>query len=172
MQLTQAIRFLQPAIPIEKGTWADIGAGAGIFTRALDQLLEKQSTIYAIDQNIDALQQLQLEKSQLYVASHDYNQPFTLPKMDGVLMANALHFSAEPITVLKNVLQLLRPGGIFILIEYELTQARNPWIPHPITFAQFAKMTTQLPLSFPEKLASLPSTYGNNYMYLAKSRKL
>jgi len=36
VQLSAAINFLEPAIPKQQGRWADIGAGTGIFTQALD----------------------------------------------------------------------------------------------------------------------------------------
>ena len=172
MELAEAIRFLQPAISPQKGNWADIGAGTGTFTRALDQLLEEGSTIYAVDTNPNPLRHIQLTNCQLQVRQHDFNQAFDLPRIDGVIMANALHYSANPIATLKNVLEILQPGGHLVLIEYELDQPRKPWIPYPIIFEKFKELATELPLTVPVELARIPSTYGNNYMYLAKSQKI
>lgn len=172
MQLNQAIQFLEPAIPKQKGVWADIGAGSGIFTQALDQLLGKNSTIYALDTNIQSLNNLILENAELQVVQQDFNQNMDLPKLDGIIMANALHYSPNPIDTLKPILQCLKPSGIFIFMEYELNTPRPPWIPYPIPFKKFKEIATNLPVSVPIELNRLPSTFGNNYIYLAKIQKL
>ena len=171
MKREQAINFLKPALIHQKGKWADIGAGTGTFTLALDYLLAKESSIYSIDQNTTALHQLELMNCTLEVVNQDFDDPFDLPLMDGIIMANTLHYSDQPIATLENVLKILKPEGQFILIEYELTQARKPWIPYPITFQQFCEMAPQVALSTPLEIGRLPSTYGNNYMYLASSEK-
>jgi len=172
MQLNQAIQFLQPAIPQQKGVWADIGAGTGIFTQALDQLLAKNSTIYALDTNIKSLNQLSLENAELQVLQQDFTQEMNLPKLDGILMANALHYSANPLATLKPIIQFLKPNGLFIFMEYELKTPRPPWIPYPIPFDKFKKIAAQIPVSSPVELNRVSSTFGNNYIYLAKVQKL
>jgi len=101
----------------------------------------------------------------------DFNEPLDLPMMDGIIMVNALHYSPQPIKTLTTILKLLRPGGIFILIEYELVQPRKSWIPYPITFEQFTAIAPQVALSLPEELGRMASAYGNNYMYLARCVK-
>lgn len=172
MQLTQAIQFIQPAIPQQKGVWADIGAGSGIFTQALDQLLAKDSSIYALDTNIHSLNNLILENAELQVVQQDFNQRMDLPNLDGIIMANALHYSSNPIETLKPIIQFLKPNGLFILMEYELNMPRPPWIPYPIPFDKFKKIAAQLPVSSPVELNRIQSTFGNNYIYLAKIQKL
>ena len=67
---------------------ADIGAGTGIFTLALDQLLAKESTIYSIDKQTTALHHLELNICTLEVITQDFDEPFDLPQMDGIIMAN------------------------------------------------------------------------------------
>ncbi len=172
MQLNQAIQFLQPAIPKQKGTWADIGAGKGIFTQALDQLLAKDSTIYALDTNIQSLNNLILENAKLRVVQQDFNQHMDLPILDGIIMANALHYSSNPLETLKPLINFLKPNGLFVFIEYELNTPRPPWIPYPIPFIKFKEIASQLPVSLPVELNRIPSTFGNNYIYLAQIQKL
>jgi len=172
MQLNQAIQFLQPAIPNQMGVWADIGAGTGTFTQALDQLLANGSTIYALDTNVQSLNNLNLENTDLQVMQQDFNQKMDLPKLDGILMANALHYSPTPLKTLQPIIQFLKPDGLFIFIEYELNIPRPPWIPYPIPFDKFKEIATQLPVSEPLELNRITSSYGNNYIYLAKIQKL
>ena len=62
----------------------------------------------------------------------DFTRPLTLPSLDGVVMANSLHFVAEPAPVLAAVVRLLRPGGRFVLVEYDADRG-NHWVPYPIS---------------------------------------
>lgn len=172
MTIQEAIHFIQPAIPKERGIWADIGAGNGIFALALDRLLSPQSIVYALDKNIQALNNMRLKNSTLIVEAFDFNEDSNLPPLDGMLMANTLHYSATPELVLQKLLKNLKPNGTFILIEYELNQPRGHWIPYPIPFKQLQIMADSLPITSPIELARVPSVYGNNYIYLAKSLKI
>ena len=118
------------------------------------------------------LQSLQLKNCLLEIVQEDFNEPLDLPSLDGLLIANALHYSRHPIQTLENLLQYLHSGGTFILMEYELEQPRGHWIPYPITFRKFQKIAEPLPLTEPVEKARIPSVYGNNYIYLACCRKI
>ena len=173
MELNTAIDFLKPAIPAEKGIWVDLGAGSGIFTLALDALLPKESTIYAADKNPHLLYKLQLKNSDLVIEELDFNRPISseLPLMDGIVMANTLHYAEDAQAVLENILQLLKPGGVFVLIEYELNTPLRPWIPYPITYRSFETLSEIVGLSQLKELARMPSAYGHQHIYLAKAIK-
>ena len=58
MELGEAISLIQTdeIIQDKQTTWADLGCGSGLFTRALAGLLYTGSTIYAIDKNISSFQ--------------------------------------------------------------------------------------------------------------------
>lgn len=166
-----AINFLRPAIPDEAGIWADIGAGTGTFTLALDQLLPSGSTIYAADKNPHLLYRLQLQRNRLIVEELDFNRPYVLPQLDGILLANTLHYAEEPLPVLNRLLQFLKPGGHLVFIEYQTQQALKPWIPYPIPFEKFEALAAATALSQPEELTRIPSTYGHDWIYLAHAIK-
>src|SRR5207237_9801429 len=56
MELHTAIELIKPGItPVQNARWADLGCGQGLFTRALAQIIGKESTIYAVDANSHAL---------------------------------------------------------------------------------------------------------------------
>jgi len=54
-----AVALIREAVPRAAGTWADLGAGDGTFTRALARLLGLNSRIYAVDRDAQALAALE-----------------------------------------------------------------------------------------------------------------
>lgn len=171
MDLKTAINFIRPAIPTETGIWADIGAGTGIFTQAMDHLLGAGSTIYAADKNPHLLYSLQLQHSTLVVEELDFNRPYTLPQLDGILMANTLHYAHDPLPVLQKLLSFLKPDGHFVLIEYQTKRPISPWVPYPVPLEKFTELAAMTNLTIPRELARIPSAYGHDWIYLAHATK-
>src|SRR5665213_464332 len=75
-------------------TWADLGCGSGLFTNALATMLHPHSKIYAIDKNIAGFENLSssaaININLLKLNFQKDNLP--LQNLDGILMANSLHF--------------------------------------------------------------------------------
>jgi SAM-dependent methyltransferase len=69
----------------------------------------------------------------------DFTRPLTLPALDGIVMANSLHFVADPEPVLRRIVGLLRAGGRFVLVEYDADRG-NHWVPHPISAARWPSL--------------------------------
>ena len=173
MEVLTAKQLIHAAVDNNIAKWADIGAGTGLFTMALTELLPAGSTIYAIDKSPHALYKLPPQPNhQIKIIDTDYNRPIPdLPPLDGMIMANALHYTPTPKLALQNLLNYLKPGAPFLLFEYELTRAIPTWIPYPIPYATFELICADLPLSRPEMIAQHPSIYGSRMMYLAKTYK-
>ncbi len=173
MQLNQAINLISRGVPQELAIWADIGAGTGLFTLALEQLLEKGSTIFAIDKSPHALYRSPLSRKQnVVIEEGDFHKTLPLPEVDGILMANTLHYAKEPLSVLKNLLQYLKKNGTFLLVEYELEKPIPTWVPYPIPFHSFSLLASEAGLAPPQELNRTPSAYGHQYIYAASSTKL
>ena len=148
MTLSDAQDLIRPALTFRSGNWADIGAGTGMFTLALQSLLE-EGTIYAVDKNPHVLYSLKSsERVTIVVEEGDFNRPLNLPQLDGIIMANTLHYTPNPEEVLTNILHHLRPGGLFILAEYETPKALPPWVPFPLPFQQFQQLAKVVEHSF------------------------
>ncbi|MCB0519379.1 MAG: class I SAM-dependent methyltransferase [Lewinellaceae bacterium] len=163
----QAISLIEKCVQQKQGTWADIGAGTGTFTLALREILAS-GTIYAVDKNPHALWRLPLQgEVKTEVVEGDFTKKMEFPMVGGILMANSLHYAADPVAVLKNVLSHLQPGGTFLLIEYETHTPLLPWIPYPVPFARFQKIAMDSGLSAPVALAKVPSGYGHGHIYSA-----
>jgi hypothetical protein len=56
MELREAISLIQTGeiIQDKQTTWADLGCGSGLFTRALAGMLYSDSIVYAIDKNMSS----------------------------------------------------------------------------------------------------------------------
>jgi ubiquinone/menaquinone biosynthesis C-methylase UbiE len=147
-----------------RGVWADFGSGRGAFTLALADHLGPAGIIYSVDRDSNELaQQERLLSSRFpqvtvhYLAA-DFTHPLILPPLDGIIMANALHFSRQKEQLVRRVKSCLRPGGRFLLIEYN-TDRGNPWVPHPLSFATWQKLAPEIGFQNTELLQTVPSSF-------------
>src|SRR5437773_1348964 len=137
MDTRDAVAFLEPAVRGVQGTWADLGAGSGTFTRALVEILGPSSRVYAVDRDASAVRELQewsaRETANVVAVHADITQLFVLPEkqLDGILLANVLHFVRDADQVLARVAQMLRRGGRLVIVEYDRRTASR-WVPYPI----------------------------------------
>ena len=153
---------------VEQGPyrWADLGAGEGNFTRALAQLLGSGAHITAVDKDAGALRAV---GGGIETRVADFTKPLDLHDLDGVVMANSLHFVRDKRPVLRAVLAMLKPGGRLIVVEYS-TDRGNPWVPHPFSFETWLRLSTDAGLVGTEQIGSVPSRYFGS-MYAALSRR-
>ena len=170
MDIHVATGLIEKAVAREEATWADLGAGTGTFTQALQQILPS-GKVYAVDKSPHALWRMpQHAKVPMEIVDADFTKPLGLPPLDGILMANALHYVPQPAKLLKELLKLLKPGGVFLLVEYETNRPRPPWIPFPIPFESFTAMAAEVGLSQPVEVGKVSSMYGHDHIYAAMSQ--
>src|ERR1043166_74009 len=115
MEFSTAIRLIENGISKspEPQRWADLGAGNGLFTRALATQLPFQSSIVAVDQNASSLKSLLWDNKSVSLTMQVGN--FTSiswgEDFDGILIANALHYVEDQLTFLMNLRRRLSPAG-------------------------------------------------------------
>ena len=167
--------LLRGAIAAPGGTWADLGSGTGVFTAALAEALGPGAVIYSVDTDARALQEQERMMRErfpgvrLHTRLADFNRPLAFPIMDGVLMANSLHFQDDPCASLARAALLLAPGGRVVIVEYDVKKA-SPWVPSPIPWEHLASVAACAGLSGTRLLDIRPSRYHGT-VYSAVSEK-
>ena len=146
-------------------SWCDLGCGSGTFTTALAQLLAPGSTIHAVDLDQRALEEIpdRYDGVEIRKIVGDLQSPnLHLPSVDGILMANALHFIRNPHLFLR---RLLSVTDRFLIVEYERSRA-SMWGPYPVGFERLCELFSKAGVERIEKLATRPSQFGG-MMYSA-----
>src|SRR5512133_552529 len=159
------VSLLRPASLPQGGIWADLGAGTGAFTLALSELVGLSAEIYAIDRDRGALTKLEQShrtrfgtSQNIHSVKGDFTGALSLPPLDGILMANSLHFYREKEKVLRHARSFLKWSGRLLLVEYNV-DAGNPWVPFPLSFDTFYALAARAGFSEPNLLARVPSRF-------------
>jgi trans-aconitate methyltransferase len=169
MELSTAIRLIKKGVSNSETvqTWADFGAGTGLFTRALASCLNQESTIYAIDRDAAALSKLEavLFPTVKKINKDFINENIDIEPLDGIVLANALHFVNDKLNFIQQLKNKLKTQGKIIIIEYDMSAA-NPWVPYPINFSELQKLAGEAELAV-LKLDEELSVFNERMMYSA-----
>lgn len=164
MNHTDHVNLLREGITAKGGVWADLGSGAGAFTLALAELIGDEGTIYSVDQANRALKEQEATMRARFPAvtvhtvNADFTRPLDLPKLDGVVMANSLHFHRHKDPIAQRVGGYLKPGGRLLLVEYN-TDGGNPWVPYPLSYPTWEKLARRNGFAETRLLARRPSRF-------------
>ena len=171
MELNTAVTLIKKGVGTSNASqvWADLGAGTGLFSIALSTLLPEGSTIYAIDKDRKAVegivipsQGIELKK----IAMDFLNDPLETELLDGILMANALHFVHDKLSFFKKVKQILKPSAKIVIVEYDREKS-NTWVPYPISYLSLERLSHDLGVESIDKIGSTPSKYHGANIYSA-----
>jgi len=124
-------------------TWADLGCGSGTFTLALADLLAPGSAIHAMDRDGSALRKIPSAHKRVRISTHrgDFldHQRWPFADLDGILMANSLHYVADPATFIRACEPRMRSPRRFLIVEYDSDDA-NRWVPYPVPQTRLAEL--------------------------------
>jgi SAM-dependent methyltransferase len=170
---TDHVRLIRDGVAGGGPSWADLGSGEGAFTLALADVLGPTGSIQSVDRDARALD-VQLERLRAAFPAiavtpivADFTRPIDLPELDGIVMANSLHFVRDKAPVLELVRGYLRPGGRLVLVEYGADRG-NPWVPYPLSFATWSMVAAAAGFRDTRLLASVPSRFlGSIYSALS-----
>lgn len=146
------------------GIWADFGSGGGAFTLALADLLGSGSEIYSVDRDSRALNEqraamhARFPDRAVHYLSADFTKPLELPPLDGIVMANSLHFIRHKEPVLKRIHDYLKPDGRLVMVEYNVDSG-NMWVPHPFSFETWQTLAAKNGFADTRKIGAHPSRH-------------
>lgn len=177
MDARDAARLIAPGVAGR--IWADLGAGRGTFTMALATLLGSSGHVHAVEREsgaVDALERLARrgghdEHALIDVVHADFaTTPLTLPDLDGILMANSLHYvpDDDQAPLLARLADALNERGVLLVVEYD-NRSRSRWVPYPVSFDRLANVARQADLSEPQLIGRRQSAFGGT-MYAAVIR--
>ena len=159
------VNLLRPANLPHGGVYADFGAGSGAFTLALRELIGLDATIYAVDKDKSSLRTLENSHRarfdttrNLILLPNDFSRLLDLPLLDGVVMANSLHYFRDKEKLLRHVWEYLKPNGAVLLVEYNVDYG-NLWVPHPLSFQTYRSLALSAGFTEPRLLATHPSRF-------------
>lgn len=170
MELKDAITLISSNSMYQQvnAVWADLGCGSGLFSYALANILTAGSTIYAIDKsnitltnrpnpknNLIQEQQLDFLKDELY-----------LPDLDGILMANSIHFVEHKRALIHKLSKSMKEGSSFLIVEYD-TDMPNRWVPFPVSFTSLKRLFEAAGYSQVRKHNEMPSVFRASPIYSA-----
>ena len=172
MNHADLVGLIEDGITERGGRWADLGSGEGAFTQALADLLGAGASITAVDRDAGALRNLATRRFagvEVETRVGDFTRPIALSNLDGIVMANSLHFVRDKAPVLESVRDMLRPGGRLIVVEYG-TYRGNPWVPHPFSYERWERMAAQAGFVETRLLRTIPSRHlGSMYSAISLS---
>jgi len=173
MDLKEAIALIENDFLLTQdrpSVWADFGCGSGLFTRALCHYLHSGSRIYAVDKN-NYLERNSIEnKIEIIPIAADFERD-VLPvnKLEGILMANSLHYVKDKYSFLFRCRQAFM-NETFLIVEYDTDTPVRRWVPYPVSFTSLAQLFRSLGFNNITRLGERPSSYGRSPMYAALIR--
>lgn len=173
MQHQDHVQLIRRGIDAPGGVWADLGSGGGAFTLALADLLGPTAHIYSVDRDARSLQEqaramrAQFPSANVDYLTADFTSQLALPPLDGLLLANSLHFVRHKGPILDQLRAYLRPGGRLLLVEYNVDKG-NLWVPYPLSYPTWESLSSQHGFRQTRLLTTAPSRFLRE-MYAAVS---
>lgn len=171
MEHRDAVNMLRRGVLAKNGPqrWADLGCGTGTFTKALADLLPRESIITAMDRDAAALKEVPEQFGGARIVKHlgDFvHDAIPAMELEGILLANALHFVREQTGLISKLAEQLNPTGVFLLVEYDM-DTPGPWVPYPLSFTTLADLFHGAGFPSVMRLAERPSAFGRARLYSA-----
>ena len=103
---------------------ADVGAGSGLFTRAMAEKIKPDGVIYAVDINRDLLEHIEKSAAEsgiknIKTALADENDPRIPQKVDLIFICDTFHYVKNHKQYIKTLSAYLKDRGVIAMIDYK-----------------------------------------------------
>jgi ubiquinone/menaquinone biosynthesis C-methylase UbiE len=157
-----------------RGIWVELACGDGVFAEITLEIASPEIKIIGLDIDRSALTQfrdhLEKKKSEdLLPLQADLEHSLPMSKVDGIILANGLHFFPEQqqIQILTNCASVLKHDGHILIIEYN-TERSTTAVPYRLPERNIYRLLIDAGFSAPLKISHVSSSYlGQLYSVLA-----
>jgi ubiquinone/menaquinone biosynthesis C-methylase UbiE len=158
-----------------EGIWLDAASGDGVFAEALLEISGPSLRVIALDVKRSAvrsaLDQLPNSTAAVYAVQANLCSPLPIAKVDGIILANGLHFyqETEQIGILTQCSHALKEAGQLIVVEYN-TDFPTGAVPYPISREAIDSLLIRSGFEPAKKHKLVRSTYlGEMYAIMTTS---
>lgn len=164
------VDLLKDAVPYGPYRWMDLGSGDGAFTLALSSLAGPHAEIFSVERDRKRLERQKRlfvrPEPNIHFFEQDFTEPIPVSNLDGIVMANSLHYIEDKAGFFRDMKKYLTRNGRLLIVEYDTDQG-NPWVPYPISFESLKKLLREIGSREPELMTRVPSRYqGQAYSAL------
>lgn len=169
MDYAQIVELIKDAVPYGPYRWMDLGSGDGAFTLALSSLAGPHAEIYSVERDRKRMERQKRlfvhPEPNIHFLEQDFTKPLPVSSIDGIVMANSLHYVKDKIAFLEDAKKYFAQNGRMVIVEYD-TDEGNAWVPYPISFKSLKHLLKNTGFREPELLKKEPSRYWGG-MYSA-----
>ena len=90
--------------------------------------------------------------------------PWPFGAVDGLLLANVLHYVTDQLAFLRGCREQLANDGRLLVVEYDTTRA-NPWVPYPVPRTVLTDLALAAGFARVVALGTRPSIYHRAPLY-------
>ena len=88
------------------------------------------------------------------------NASWPFAGLDGILMANSLHYIKNKPSLINRLVPAMRPNGTIVIVEYD-TESANLWVPYPITYEKLKSLFLNNSMNKITRIGERRSRFGS-----------